>query len=105
MTKNIHKILLTVALAAATPMYMIAEPMIEIVNFAIDPENPVGIEYSNGTINVSGASGMTLYIYNVAGVCVHTSKIDADYKRVDVGLSKGCYIVKVGKVVRKISIV
>jgi hypothetical protein len=45
-----------------------------------------------------------LFIYNVAGVRVMSLKIEGADKLIDLNLPKGCYIVKVGKVVRKISI-
>ena len=43
-------------------------------------------------------------MYNVAGVLIKSFKIDTADKRLDLNLPKGCYIVKVGKTVRKISI-
>ena len=45
-----------------------------------------------------------LQIYNVTGVCVMSLRVDGQDKRYNLNLPKGCYIVKVGKVVRKISI-
>ena len=45
-----------------------------------------------------------LKIYNVSGVCVMSLRVDGQDKRYNLNLPKGCYIVKVGKVVRKISI-
>ena len=49
-----------------------------------------------------GNSGKVLYIYDVTGICVMTLRIDNNDKRFELNLAKGCYIVKVGKVVRKI---
>ena len=40
----------------------------------------------------------------VAGVCVMTLRVDSNDKRFDLNLAKGCYIVKVGRTVRKVSI-
>ena len=45
-----------------------------------------------------------LAIYDLAGVRVVYFKIDSAEKHFDLGLPKGCYIVKVGKVVRKIAV-
>ncbi len=59
----------------------------------------------NGTkAHISGADGETLEIYNLTGVKVATIRIDSNDKTLNLNLSKGCYILKVGKVVRKISI-
>lgn len=66
--------------------------------------NNVSISVSESTLHVTGASGQVLYIYNVAGICVKTFKVDSNDKRYDLNLPKGCYIIKVGKTVRKISI-
>ena len=49
-------------------------------------------------------NGQTLEVYNIAGVKVMAIKVEGQDKRFDLNLPKGCYIVKVGKVVRKISI-
>lgn len=66
--------------------------------------NTVSVSVSESTLHVTGASGQVLYIYNVAGICVKTIKVESNDKRFDLNLPKGCYIIKVGKTVRKISI-
>lgn len=47
---------------------------------------------------------MVLQVYNVLGVKVASIKVEGNDKRIDLPLKSGCYIVKVGNVVRKISI-
>ena len=70
-----------------------------------EPEmETVSIIVTDGALRVTGAAGQVLQVYNVAGVCVMSVKIESPDKRIDLNLPKGCYIVKVGKVVRKISI-
>lgn len=59
---------------------------------------------SESVLRVTGAAGETLYIYNVTGVRVMSVKVDGADKSYNLNLPKGCYIVKVGKVARKISI-
>ena len=59
------------------------------------------------TINVNGsnASGKILEIYNITGVKIASYKIDSSDKTISLGhLSKSCYILKIGNIVRKISI-
>ena len=56
------------------------------------------------TLHVSGANGQTLQVYNVAGICILNFKVDGMDKRFDLPLPKGVYIVKIGKIVRKISV-
>ena len=64
----------------------------------------VAISINGNQVHVTGAAGQTLEVYNVAGVRVGTFKIDSDDKTLNLNLAKGCYILKVGKVVRKVSI-
>ncbi|MCR4921039.1 MAG: T9SS type A sorting domain-containing protein [Bacteroidaceae bacterium] len=65
-----------------------------------------GIELTvNGTtVHVTGASGESMEIFNLTGVKVATITIDSTDKSFTLNLPKGCYILKVGKVVRKVSI-
>ena len=85
-----------------TSTYANTSAAIEIIDN--DVQGP-SIIVSDSYIRVLGASGQTLYIYNVAGVRVMSVKLDGLEKRIELsGLSKGCYIVKVGKIVRKISV-
>lgn len=56
------------------------------------------------TVQITGASGENVEIFNLTGVKVATIAIDSADKTFNLNLPKGCYILKVGKVVRKISI-
>lgn len=64
----------------------------------------ISISVNASTLHVTGANGQMLQIYNVAGMCVMSIKVDGSDRHYDLNLPKGCYIVKVGKTVRKISI-
>lgn len=64
----------------------------------------VHLSVSETALHVSNANGETLYIYNILGVKVASFKIDSDDKQLGLSLPTGCYILKVGKMVRKISI-
>lgn len=101
MTKSILKFTLAGILLLGTPVAMQANNMIEIVEN--DFQN-VTISVSESTVHVANANGQMLYVYNVAGVRVMSVKIDGADKKIDLNLPKGCYILKVGKTVRKISI-
>ena len=59
---------------------------------------------AESVLHITGANGMVLHVYNVAGVRVMSVKVEGADKRIELNLPKGCYIVKVGKLVRKISI-
>ena len=64
----------------------------------------ISISVSGSVLRIEGAENETLQIYNVTGVRVVSIRIDGNDKRYNLNLPKGCYIVKVGKVDRKISI-
>lgn len=55
-------------------------------------------------LRVTGAAGQTLSIYKVTGVKVMNIRVDGSDKSYHLNLPQGCYIVKVGNVVRKIAL-
>ena len=55
-------------------------------------------------IDLIGAEDEQLSVYNVTGVRVMSVKVDGGDKHYTLNFPKGCYIVKVGNVVRKVSI-
>lgn len=55
-------------------------------------------------LHVSNAQGQTLFIYDVSGAPIKRIKVDSPDKTYELSLKKGCYIVKVGNIVRKISV-
>jgi len=78
-----------------------AETAIEIID---NEYQNISISVNASTVHVTGANGQTMYIYNVAGVRVMSIKIEGADRHYDLNLPKGCYIVKIDKTVRKISI-
>ncbi len=62
------------------------------------------IVVKGSTLSVYNANGNILEIFSLTGTKVATIRIDSNEKTVDLSLKKGCYILKVDKVVRKISI-
>ena len=101
MKHNILFIAFTLALFTGCPLQMKAIPNAEIIQ---NDFQGISIYVSESVLHVSGANGQVLQIYNVAGVCLMRVKVDSEVKLYELNLSKGCYIVKVGKTVRKISV-
>ena len=58
--------------------------------------------YSEGILTVSGAEGQVLQIVTVTGNVVMHKRIDSPEQKIELNIPKGCYIVKVGKVVRRV---
>ena len=93
---------------AFTATLLLCVPAVSKANTAIEViENDyedVAISVKSSTVYVKNANGEMLYVYNVAGVRVVSIKVDGQDRHYDLNLPKGCYIVKVGKKVRKVSI-
>ena len=85
----------------AVPSIASAESMIELIDTEIQN---ISLSLTETTLHVTGANGQVLHVYNVAGVRVMSVKVEGQDKKIELNLPKGCYIVQVGKVVRKISI-
>lgn len=100
MKKIVFVLFATIALGGY-PVASQANAAIEIIDN--DYQN-VAISVNASTLHVTGANGQVMHIYNVAGVRVMSVKIEGNDRKMDLNLPKGCYIVKVGKTVRKISI-
>lgn len=64
----------------------------------------ISISVVGNTLHVVGAEDEQLAVYNVTGVRVMSVKVDGSDRHYTLNLPKGCYIVKVGNVVRKVSI-
>lgn len=72
---------------------------------AITENLQITINVNGSNIRISNASGKILEIYNITGVKIASYKIDSSDKTISLGhLSKSCYILKIGNIVRKISI-
>jgi hypothetical protein len=78
-----------------------AMPAVEIME---QMQQAVNIAVNGSSIHITGANGQNLIIYNITGVIVQSFKVEGTDKHYDLNLPKGCYIIKVGKTVRKISI-
>ena len=101
MKKGLLTILFSMTLMMGLPLCATANQTIEIVE---NDFQTVSISVSESVLHVANANGMTLEIFNVAGVKVMSIKVEGQEKKYELNLPKGCYIVKVGKTVRKISI-
>ena len=72
------------------------------VEQTIDDEVVIAVE--GQSVTITGAQGQTLEVVSLTGRRVMTVKIDSPAQRIELNIPKGCYILKVGKVVRKVSV-
>ena len=98
--KKIGLIILGFMLFAA-PNTVLAEGEQEVMENTL---SDVTLRVANNKVRVSGANGQVMEIFNLTGVKVATIRIESGDKSYNLNLPQGCYILKVGKIVRKISI-
>ena len=87
---------IAVSMHAAAPMMMTMEMGIA--------EQMISLSVEGNVVQVTGATGMVLEVVSLTGRQVATYKIDSPAQRIELSVPKGCYILKVGKVVRKVTI-
>ena len=101
MTNKILAFIFSVAIGLAVPVTAVADTSIEIIDNEVQTIN---VAVTESAIHVTGANGQVMHVYTVTGMKLMSVKIEGQDKKVEINLPKGCYIVKVGKVVRKIYI-
>lgn len=101
MMKKLVHALFAAALTVGVPPACQARTAADVIEKDLQE---ITVSMSVSTLRITGANGETLHIYNVAGMKVMSIKVEGDDRRIDLSLPKGCYIVKVGTFVRKISI-
>lgn len=67
-------------------------------------DESVSISVNQSVLHVTGAAGETLEVISLTGRHVMSVKIESPAQRIELNVPKGCYILKIGKVVRKVSL-
>jgi len=62
------------------------------------------ISVEGNMVSILGGQNQTLEVVSLTGRAVANYKIDSPAQRIELNLPKGCYILKIGKVVRKVTI-
>ena len=102
MTKRLLILSFTGLLAAVSPLVAGAAEMELAAVEQADAD--VVIAVNGSTVSVTGAQGEMLEVVSLTGRQVMAVKIESPAQRVELNIPKGCYILKVGKVVRKIQV-
>lgn len=95
--------------AFSMAMLMIPASMLkasEMTDYAIEQaiDEEITIAINGQSVTISGAQGQTLEVISLTGRKVMTVKIESPAQRIDLNVPKGCYILKIGKFVRKVSL-
>ena len=67
-------------------------------------ESKPAIVVGQNCVTIVGAAGKTMEVVSLTGKPMMTITIESQSQRVELNFPKGCYIVKVGNVVRKVSV-
>lgn len=100
----IRHILFVAMLACCAPAMAQQTEAVSLIDVAVGEMGDVSIDFDGSTLRVTNAAGQNLYVYSVTGMRVMSVKVDGADKSYNLNLKRGCYIVKVGNVVRKISV-
>lgn len=98
--KKIFIIALTLGMAFA-PMSMLAQSERDGIEMSV---SGITLSITGGNVHIVGANGEVMEVFNLTGAKVATIRIDSSDKTFALNLPKGCYLIKVGKIVRKISV-
>lgn len=102
MTRRILKYAFAMTLSLTVPVLAIASEM-AAPEVAAEQAEPV-ITVQQSTVTVTGAAGETLEVVSLTGKVLMTARIESPSQRIELTVPKGCYILKVGKVARKVTI-
>ena len=105
---NMKKLLLSVFLfMAVSAIQAFAAPDYHFLNNFnfVDMVQETQISMSGNVLRVIDAAGQNVEVFNVTGVRVFCKRVESNDQSFQLGLTRGCYIVKVGRVVRKVNIV
>ena len=102
MKKSLLIFSITLSFIIAWPSMMTAIPVAPGIEEFVDEE--VTITVKGQTVMVNGAQGQTLEVISLTGRCIMTEKIESPAQKIELNIPKGCYILKIGKVVRKVSV-
>lgn len=99
-----RKSLLALTLALSLSVPVMALPFMMDPNVVVQMDQDVTITVEGNAVLVKGAEGQTLEVISLTGRKLAEYRIESPAQRVELNLSRGCYVLKIGKVVRKVSI-
>lgn len=103
MKKSLLIFSMSLTLMLAVPSLMTAVTVAPGIEEFVDED--ITITVSGQTATISGGQGQTLEVISLTGRRVMAVKIESPAQKVELNnIPKGCYILKIGKVVRKVSV-
>ena len=103
MTKRLLILSLTMSMMLSVPVFvMAAESDWFQTEQTIDDDITISVD--GQWVTITGAQGLTLEVVSLTGRQIKTIKIESPAQRIELNIPKGCYILKIGKVVRKVAV-
>ena len=99
----LHAIIIAATLTVAAPTQSIASTSIAEMTMSAD-EFKARIVVNQSTVTIEGLAGKTLEVVSLTGRLVMKTKIESNSQQVELNVPKGCYILKIDNIVRKVSI-
>lgn len=99
-----RKILLTMTLTLLLSAPVLAVPVMMELMATEQIDHEVSIVVEGNTVTVNGAEGQVLEVISLTGRKVAQFDINSPSQRIELNLTKGCYVFKIGKFVRKVAI-
>ena len=93
---------MTLTLMLSAPVLAVPVMMELMAVEQIDSEVTMVVE--GNIVTVNGAQRLVLEIISLTGRKVAQYEINSPSQRIELNLTKGCYVFKIGKVVRKVAI-
>ena len=98
-----RKILLTMTLTLLLSAPVLAVPVMMELMATEQIDHEVSIVVEGNTVTVNGAEGQVLEVISLTGRKVAQFDINSPSQRIELNLTKGCYVFKIGKFVRKVA--
>ncbi|MBQ3769041.1 MAG: T9SS type A sorting domain-containing protein [Prevotella sp.] len=103
MTKRLLILSLAVSMMLSVPVLVKAAEA-EMLQTEQTLDDDITISVNGQWVTVTGAQGLTLEVVSLTGRQIKTIKIESPAQRIELNIPKGCYILKIGKVVRKVAV-
>ena len=103
MTKRILILSLAVSMMLSVPVLVKAAEA-EMLQTEQTLDDDITISVNGQWVTITGAQGLTLEVVSLTGRQIKTIKIETPAQRIELNIPKGCYILKIGKVVRKVAV-
>lgn len=103
MTKRLLILSMAVSMMLSVPV-LVKAAEVEMLQTEQTLDDDITISVNGQWVTITGAQGLTLEVVSLTGRQIKTIKIESPAQRIELNIPKGCYILKIGKVVRKVAV-